>query len=75
LRRTHATLLSQAGASPKDAQALLGHADIGTTINVYTQPTPQHQRAAVERAGQLVTNGDEFSFPGVVGKQQTTLIQ
>jgi integrase len=74
-RRTHATLLSQAGASPKDAQAQMGHADIGTTMNIYTQPTPDHQRAAVEKAGQLVTNGDEFPFRGPVINPQTTLIQ
>ncbi len=59
LRRTHATLLSQAGASPKDAQAQFGHAHISTTI--YTRPTPDHQRAAVERMSQLVTNGDELA--------------
>jgi len=73
-RRTHATLLSQAGASPRDAQAQLGHADIGTTMNIYTQPTPDHQRAAVERAG-LVTNGDEFAISGRLIRQLTTLIQ
>ena len=36
LRRTHATLLSQSGASPKDAQAQLGHAHISTTMDIYT---------------------------------------
>jgi integrase len=61
LRRTHATLLSQAGASPKDAQAQLGHAHMSTTMDIYTQPTPTHQRAAVERMSQLVTNGDELA--------------
>lgn len=60
-RRTHATLLSQSGASPKDAQAQLGHAHISTTMDIYTQPTPTHQRAAVERMAQLVTNGDELA--------------
>ena len=60
-RRTHATLLSQSGASPKDAQAQLGHAHISTTMDTYTQPTPQHQREAVERLSQLVTNGDELA--------------
>jgi integrase len=75
LRRTHATLLSQAGASPWDAQAQLGHPDIGTTMNIYTQPTPDHQRAAVERAGQLVTHGDEFAMSARLIRQLTTLIQ
>jgi integrase len=62
LRRTHATLLSQSGASPKDAQAQLGHAHISTTMDIYTQPTPQHQREAVDRLAQLVTNGDELAI-------------
>ena len=61
-RRTHATLLSQSGASPKDAQAQLGHAHISTTMDIYTQPTPDHQRTAVDSLDQLVTNGDEFSI-------------
>ncbi len=60
LRRTHATLLSESGASPKDAQAQLGHAHISTTMDIYTQPTPQHQRDAVNRLSELVTNGDEL---------------
>jgi integrase len=59
-RRTHATLLQLAGGSAKDAQAQLGHAQIGTTLNLYTVPLPAHQRAAVERLSGLVTNGDEF---------------
>jgi integrase len=64
LRRTHATLLSESGASPKDAQAQLGHAHISTTMDIYTQPTPQHQRDAVNRLSELVTNGDELSIFG-----------
>ena len=43
-------------------------------MNIYTQPTPDHQRAAVERAG-LVTNGDEFAISGRLIRQLTTLIQ
>ena len=60
-RRTHATLLSHVGASPKEAQAQLGHAHMSTTMDIYTQPIPSHQRAAVERLSQLVTNGDELA--------------
>lgn len=75
LRRTHATLLSASGASPKDAQAQLGHAHISTTMDIYTQPTPAHQREAVEKMAQLVTNGDEFSTLGEMAKQQTAQIQ
>lgn len=70
-----ATLLSEAGASPKDAQAQLGHAHISTTMDIYTQPTPVHQREAVARMAQLVTNGDELDIRPGMATPQTTLIQ
>jgi integrase len=57
-RRTHATLLQLAGGSVKDAQAQLGHMQIATTLGIYTLPIPEHQRAAVEKLEQLVTDGD-----------------
>jgi integrase len=59
-RRTHATLLQLAGGSAKDAQVQLGHAQISTTLGIYTLPIPAHQRAAVEKLSGMVTNGDEF---------------
>jgi integrase len=34
---THATLLTEVGESIKTAQALLGHSDLGTTLNTYAQ--------------------------------------
>ena len=58
-RRTHATLLQLAGGSAKDAQAQLGHSHISTTLGIYTMPVPTHQRIAVEKLSELVTNGDE----------------
>jgi integrase len=75
LRRTHATLLSESGASPKNAQAQLGHAHISTTMDIYTQPTPAHQRKAVEKLAQLVTNGDELAEWPEMLNTQTTVIQ
>jgi integrase len=75
LRRTHATLLSQSGTSPKDAQAQLGHAHIATTMDIYTQPTPAHQRKAVEKMAELVTIGDESSFWRSDSSQETVLLQ
>lgn len=44
-------------------------------MNIYTQPTLDHQRAAVEKAGQLVTNGYEFAISGRLIRQPTMLIQ
>jgi integrase len=75
LRRTHATLLSQAGASPKDVQAQLGHSHISTTMDIYTQPTPKHQHEAVAKMAELVTNGDESTVWPSAPKPQTTQIQ
>ena len=33
----------------KTAQALLGHSDLGTTLNTYSQALPESQRRAVEK--------------------------
>lgn len=39
LRHTHASLLFESGASLKDVQEKLGHADMQTTMNIYTHVT------------------------------------
>ena len=53
-RHTHATLLHANGESLKTAQALLGHSDLETTLNVYTHTISDSQKRAVERvAGAL----------------------
>lgn len=53
-RHTHATLLSELGEPVKVAQAILGHADIETTLSVYTHSVPESERRAEERVAQLV---------------------
>lgn len=67
-RHTHATLLGEVGGSLKTAQALLGHSDLETTLNVYTHAIPDSQRTAVERvAGVLfsdVLNSTPEQIPG-----------
>jgi integrase len=45
--RSHATLLGEVGGSLKIGQALLGHSDLETTLNVYTHSIPDSQKAAV----------------------------
>jgi integrase len=56
-RHTHATLLTEVGESIKTAQSLLGHSDLGTTLNTYAHVIPDSQRRAVERvAGVLFSD-------------------
>jgi integrase len=56
-RHTHATLLTEVGESIKTAQSLLGHSDLGTTLNTYSHVIPESQRRAVERvAGVLFSD-------------------
>ncbi|MGB2890012.1 MAG: site-specific integrase [Candidatus Acidiferrales bacterium] len=54
LRHFHATLLSEAGEPLKVAQAQLGHADLQTTLGVYTHVLPGSQRRAVEKVESLI---------------------
>jgi integrase len=45
------------GESIKTAQSLLGHSDLGTTLNTYAHVIPASQRRAVERvAGVLFSD-------------------
>jgi integrase len=53
-RHTHATLLTEVGESIKTAQALLGHSDLGTTLNTYAHVIPDSQRRAVERVAEVL---------------------
>jgi integrase len=54
---TRATWLTEVGESIKTAQSLLGHCDLGTTLNTYTHVIPDSQRRAVELvAGVLLSD-------------------
>jgi integrase len=48
-RHSNATLLGEVGESLKTAQAILGHSDLGTTLNTYMHAIPDSQRRAVEK--------------------------
>ena len=50
-RHTHATLLHASGEPLKTAQALLGHSDLETTLNVYTHKVTDSEKRAVECVG------------------------
>ena len=53
-RHTHATLLGEVGESLRTAQAILGHSDLKTTLNIYTHAIPESQKRAVEKVAGLV---------------------
>lgn len=44
LRHAYATMLYEAGIEPKDAQALLGHAQLSTTMDIYTSVREERQQ-------------------------------
>ncbi len=54
LRATCASLLVDAGASVKDVQAQLGHADVTTTLGLYARVRPGRRDDLAERLDQLI---------------------
>lgn len=57
LRHTHATMLIENGANPKDVQVRLGHSNINTTLQTYTHDTEQMQKETVaifEKAASII---------------------
>ena len=61
-RHTHATLLGEVGESLRTAQAILGHSNLETTLNVYTHAIPESQRRAVDKVAQILfPNVPKFS--------------
>jgi len=56
IRHTFGTLLAQAGENPKNLQAILGHADIRTTLGTYCHSGIEDKKRTMERlAGILET--------------------
>ena len=58
LRHTHATWLSESGATIRAAQDILGQSDLETTLRVYTHAVPDSKRRAM-------ANGAALLFPSV----------
>jgi len=54
LRHTHATWLSESGATIRAAQDILGQSDIETTLRVYTHAVPDSKRRAVANVAALL---------------------
>lgn len=49
LRHSNATAMIEAGISPKVVQQRLGHADVTTTLNIYTHVLPSMDQAAASK--------------------------
>lgn len=49
LRRTVATLLKELGVSPRDAQVILGHSNVGVTLGIYSEVFDSSVADALDR--------------------------
>ena len=54
LRHLCASIMLKQGVDVKVAQERLGHADIATTLNIYTHVLPSSAREAAEKIGEIV---------------------
>lgn len=54
LRHTYATLLYRSGIDAKTAQGLLGHADVQTTLNIYTDIAEDIKKISVDKLNQFL---------------------
>lgn len=58
LRHAFATILFEAGISEKDAQEIMGHADISTTKNIYTHIREARQKKSVGKIEEYIATSD-----------------
>lgn len=54
LRHSHATILLKANTNPKIVSERLGHADVGTTLNIYSHILPDMQRNAIDKLNRIM---------------------
>jgi integrase len=58
MRHTAVTVLKDLNVPAKDAQLILGHANISTTLNIYQHGTPETHRVAISAMeGRLIDCG------------------
>lgn len=63
-RHTHCTLLFESGATIKEAQDRMGHADVKTTMNIYTHVTKSQKEKTADKFINFMTtdeNSDNIS--------------
>lgn len=56
LRHTHATLMLRANINPKIVSERLGHANVGTTLNIYSHVLPDIQRSAIDELNKMMNH-------------------
>ena len=56
LRHTHCSLLFEAGATLKEVQDRLGHADIKTTMNIYAHVTEKKKEETAVKFAEYLAN-------------------
>jgi integrase len=54
LRHSCATLLLVQGVSPRVVMEVLGHSDVGMTLNTYSHVVPQLRREAADRMDEIL---------------------
>jgi integrase len=59
LRHTSATLMLQAGVPAKVAQKRLGHADIGTTLDIYTHVLEEIEKEAADKLDDVLSDNSD----------------
>lgn len=64
IRHQYATLLYEAGIEAKDAQSLLGHSDISTTMNIYTHISEQRQKITAEKLANYLESAHQGTHQG-----------
>lgn len=67
LRRTHASLLFESGASLKDVQKRLGHADIQTTSTIYTHVTETQNKKVINNFVAFMKNNTQGESKNILG--------
>jgi integrase len=57
MRHLAGTLMSEAGVPPKRAQEILSHADVRTTLAIYTHPMRSRHDDSVDKMAQIAGLG------------------
>lgn len=61
IRRTHTSILIDAGVSPKVVSQRLGHSDVSITLNVYTDVFDEKQVEATEKIDEILFGGQNVA--------------